>query len=122
MRALDETPFVRLLALEGLGVRDLKRRGSDLLILAGPTTALSGPIALYRWRGWASDLPQDQTKVRLHHPERILELPFGRGCDHPEGLVLWDDGHILVICDSPAPTRVDTNSGTLLADLFKLPA
>lgn len=119
--ALAGPPFKRLLKMEGLGIRDLKRHGDDLLILAGPTTALSGPVALYRWRGWADDPPQDASKVRLHAPERILDLPFGRGCDHPEGLALWDDGCILVICDSPSAERVDGGSGAIMADLFKLP-
>lgn len=118
---LREGPFIRLLAMEGLGIRDLKRRGNDLLILAGPTTALSGPVALYCWRDWANEPPQDETKVRLHRPERILDLPFGRGVDHPEGLALWGDDQILVICDSPAPDRVDASSGAILADLFELP-
>lgn len=115
---LDGPPVKRLLAMEGLGIRDLKRRGGDLLILAGPTTGLSGPVALYRWQGWANDPPQDATKVRLHRPERVLDLPFGRGVDHPEGLALWGDDRILVICDSPAPARID--GGTITADLFAL--
>jgi len=120
--ALDGPPFKRLLALEGLGIRDLKRCGDDLLILAGPTTALSGPVALYRWRDWVNQPPQDATQVRLHRPERILELPFGRGFDHPEGLALWGDNRILVICDSPSKDRIDGESGAILADLFELPA
>lgn len=114
-------PVKRLLAMEGLGIRDLKRHGDDLLILAGPTTGLSGPVALYRWPGWASDPPQNPTQVRLHRPERILELPFGRGRDHPEGLALWGEDRILVIYDSPADDRCDTAVGTVTADLFALP-
>jgi hypothetical protein len=119
---LDGPPFKRLLAMEGLGIRDLKRRGDDLLILAGPTTALSGPVALYRWRDWVNEPPQDETKVRLHRPERILDLPFGRGVDHPEGLALWGDNQILVICDSPGPDRLDSGTGTIVADVFEIPA
>jgi hypothetical protein len=112
--------------MEGLGIRDLKRCGDDLLILAGPTTGLSGPCALYRWRDWAKDPPQDPDRVRLHRPDRILELPFGRGADHPEGLALWGekDGEarqILVIYDSPSTNRLDTKRGIIEADLFDLP-
>lgn len=118
---IEDGPYKRLMAMEGLGIRDLKRCGGDLLILAGPTTGLSGPVALYRWRDWVNDPPQDENKVRLHRPERILELPFGRGVDHPEGLALWAEDQILVICDSPAPERVDAERGTIMADLFKLP-
>ncbi|QAY78461.1 DUF3616 domain-containing protein [Sphingosinicella sp. BN140058] len=124
MLQLADAPVRRLLALEGLGIRDLKRCGDDLLILAGPTTGLSGPCALYRWRNWVNDPPHDPDRVRLHRPERICELPFGRGADHPEGLALWDDDgdgarQILVICDSPAAARVTGKA--LLADVFRLP-
>ena len=119
---LAEPPYQRLLAMEGLGIRDLKKCKDDLIILAGPTTGLSGPVALYRWRDWANDPPHDATKVRLHRPERIVELPFGRGVDHPEGLALWSDGEILVICDSPSPKRVDKKTGAITAETFRLPA
>jgi hypothetical protein len=84
---ISDGPYKRLVAMEGLGIRDLKRCGDDLLILAGPTTGLSGPVALY----------------------------------HPEGLALWSEDEILVICDSPAPERVNAEQGTIMADLFKLP-
>lgn len=114
-------PVLRLVAMEGLGVRDLKRVGRDLLILAGPTTGLDGPCALYRWPGWADDPPQDPRRVRLHRPERVLELPFGRGQDHPEGLALWDNGRVLVIYDSPSAERLADGAGTIVADLFDLP-
>jgi hypothetical protein len=123
---LAGSPVQRLLALEGLGIRDLKRCGDDLLILAGPTTGLDGPCALYRWRGWAGDPPQDETRVRLHRPERLFDIPFGRGVDHPEGLALWDESDgkarsILVIYDSPSKRRCDTRRNLIDADLFDLP-
>ena len=126
LRIAEGSLVRRLLAMEGLGIRDLKRCGNDLIILAGPTTGLSGPCALYRWRDWVGDPPRDPDRVRLHRPERIVELPFGRGCDHPEGLALWSDGdgqprHILVIYDSPAKHRLDKSGDAITADLFELP-
>lgn len=119
--SIEGTLAKRLLALQGLGIRDLKRRGDDLLILAGPTTGLSGPCAVYRWRNWAKEPPRHDQKVEVHTPERILELPFGRGVDHPEGLALWGDGQVLVLCDSPAEDRLDDKGLTIAADLFALP-
>ncbi len=115
----------RLLELDGLGIRDLKRDGADLLILAGPTTGLDGPCAVYRWTDWLGDPPQDNTVVRRHKPDRIIDLPFGRGDDHPEGLVLLEgiDGarELLVICDSPAASRVDPGTRGITCDRFRLP-
>lgn len=118
---LEGAPVKRLLALDGLGIRDLKRIGEDLLILAGPTTGLSGPCTLYRWPGWTDDPPQDAQEVRLHRPERLIDLPFGRGFDHPEGLALWGDGRVLVVNDSPGEARLRDDGRTLIADVFALP-
>jgi hypothetical protein len=119
---LSAEPVKRLLALEGLGIRDLKRCGADLLILAGPTAGLGGPCALYCWRGWADDPPRDPQEVRVHRPERLFDLPFGRGGDHPEGLALWGENggaeRILVVYDSPTKRRL--KGGAIEADLFSL--
>ncbi|SOB88142.1 Protein of unknown function [Sphingomonas guangdongensis] len=120
---IDGPVYKRLLDLEGLGIRDLKRVGDDLLILAGPTTALDGPCAVYRWRDWAGNPPEHKHAVRLHRPERIVELPFGRGDDHPEALaVVEQDGarQLLVICDSPAAWRVDSDRRSISCDVFDL--
>jgi hypothetical protein len=116
-------PFKRLLELAGLGIRDLKRRGDDLLILAGPTTGLDGPCALYRWPGWALDEACNDTVVRLHRPERLLDLPHGVGDDHPEGLALWDEAgrELLVVYDSPSATRRGAGGSAGDCDVFALP-
>ncbi|WP_347302999.1 DUF3616 domain-containing protein [Croceibacterium sp. TMG7-5b_MA50] len=115
----------RLLELDGLGIRDLKRDGADLLILAGPTTGLDGPCAVYRWTDWLGDPPRDGQMVRRHRPERIIDLAFGHGDDHPEGLVLLDgtDGKrdLLVVCDTPAADRLDPASRSMRCDRFHLP-
>ncbi|MFC3077421.1 DUF3616 domain-containing protein [Phenylobacterium terrae] len=104
---------LHVLDLGGLGVRDLKRRERDILILAGPTMKLSGPARVYRWTGWTTpaDLP--------HRPVAILELPHGEGCDHPEALA--PAGHegrdaLLVVCDTPSPERLA--GGAVVADVF----
>ena len=41
------------LDLGGLGVRDLIVDGDDLVVLAGPTMLLDGPVRLLRWPGGA---------------------------------------------------------------------
>ena len=116
-------PCKRLLALAGLGIRDLKRRGDDLLILAGPTTGLDGPCALYLWPNWAEDPPADPAMVRLRRPERLLDLPYGIGDDHPEGLALWDEAGrtVLVVNDSPSSRRRGEGGRSTACDLFALP-
>lgn len=119
--SVGKTLAKRLLDLEGLGIRDLKRLGDDLLILAGPTTGLSGPCAIYRWRNWTAEPAKHDLSVEVHRPERIVELPFGRGVDHPEGLALWGDGRVLVLCDSPAKSRLANKGLTIAADVFALP-
>ena len=118
---IDGPLYKRLLELDGLGIRDLKVAGEDLLILAGPTTGLDGPCAIYRWSGWLGDPAQDSKVVRLHRPERIVDLPFGRGDDHPEGLVLLENGEIAVIPDGPAAHRLDPATRTVSCDRFRLP-
>lgn len=110
-----------LLDLDGLGVRDLKRVGEDVLILAGPTMKLDGPSRVYRWRGWTGLAANDGD--RLHRPEPLIELPYGHGCDHPEALAPTrhaDADALLVVCDTPAPARL--GGGAVTADVFRLPA
>jgi hypothetical protein len=120
--AIDGPIYKRMIDLEGLGIRDLKRVGDDLLILAGPTSALDGPCAVYRWRNWINEPPAHKHTVCLHRPDRIIELGFGRGEDHPEALAVMErDGvrQLLVICDTPAARRIDLNGRTVSCDLFQ---
>ncbi|PMY45430.1 MULTISPECIES: DUF3616 domain-containing protein [Pseudomonas] len=95
-------------ALNGLGVRDLCVSGDDLLILAGPTMDLDGPVTVFRWRGgFASD---EELVVFAEQLERVLEVPFGQGDDHAEGMCLFDVGEeagegLLIVYDAVAPRR-----------------
>ena len=114
------------LELGGLGVRDLCPDGDDLLVLAGPTSTLSGPVRVHRWLGAAAtatgpvvrdtDLPIETT------------VAHGDGEDHPEGITLLgaDPGdqddpqpRLLVVYDNPAAARRPWPD-TLLADRIRI--
>ncbi|MBO3740998.1 DUF3616 domain-containing protein [Actinoplanes flavus] len=107
-----------VLDLEGLGVRDLCPAGDDLLILAGPTMDLDGPVRIYRWHdACRAEIP---TIVRHDQITRELELTYGEGDDHAEGLSLLGADRVLVVYDSPARHRL-TSDGAVIADVLRLP-
>ncbi len=114
---------LHLLDLGGLGIRDLCPDGDDLLVLAGPSMSLSGPVRVHRWTGAARTDAADV--VRAGELPVELELPHGDGVDHPEGIALAPaDGpggrrQLLVVLDSPAPGR--HVPGGMLADVHDLP-
>jgi Protein of unknown function (DUF3616) len=121
----DGSPYAKhLLDLDGLGVRDLCAHGDDLLVLAGPTMDLDGPVRLYRWRGGCS--VQAPAVARGDDLTRELDLPYGPGADHAEGfdvLAPDDDGgaaRLLVVYDSPAALRLG-DDGSVTADVLRLP-
>lgn len=112
-----------MLDLGGLGVRDLCPHGEDLLVLAGPSMALSGPVRVYRWHGAATA----ETGRVVREPELTLvtEVEHGDGHDHAEGIALLEpaaDGgpaQLLVVYDSPGPARRPTHA-SVLADRVRL--
>ena len=110
-----------LLRLEGLGIRDLRADGNDILILAGPTMTLEGQVAIYRWIGGLDATSEDTlTHLEPGRLEHVLNLPHGRGEDHPEGFTLLPSREILVVYDSPGEARCLGEDG-VLADVFALP-
>ena len=109
-----------LLHLEGLGIRDLRADGNDVLILAGPTMTLEGHVGIYRWVGGLDASEDTLTDLEPGRLEQVLALPHGRGEDHPEGFALLPSGEILVVYDSPADARLVGEHG-VLADVFSLP-
>jgi hypothetical protein len=118
----DEKRYIKhLLHLDGLGIRDLRADGKDVLILAGPTMTLDGEISLYRWIGGLeatnADTLTELTPGRLEH---VLTLPRGRGEDRPEGFVSLPSGELLVVYDSPADSRLTGEHG-VFADVFAFP-
>ncbi len=118
------THFLRL---DGLGIRELCVQGSDLLILAGPTMGLDGPVTVYRWRGGAQ--PNADRFVFDDAVEPILHIPVGHGKDagkdHAEGMTMFSQGDvdppsILIVYDSTAKER-QIGTSNVKADIFPLP-
>lgn len=107
------------LELEGLGVRDLCVDGGDLLVLAGPSMNLDGPVAVYRWGGALS--ASAESLVRRDKLARILEVPNGEGTDHAEGMTFIPGverpKQMLVVYDSPSDERREGSDG-VRADVF----
>ncbi|HEX8348271.1 MAG TPA: DUF3616 domain-containing protein [Actinoplanes sp.] len=124
LRAFDDgVPYRKhVLDLDGLGVRDLTPAGDDLLVLAGPTMSLDGPVRIYRWHG-AHRLEAPEV-VRGDMLTREVELTYGEGDDHAEGLSVLGaaaDGRVLVVYDSPSAARL-TADGAVVADVVRLPS
>jgi hypothetical protein len=122
--AASSAPYLKhFLQLDGLGVRDLVIHGTDLLVLAGPSMDLDGPVFIYRWNDalnanadsltWNKDLT------------RLIAVPFGVTKDHAEGLSLMTDApmSVLVCYDSPDQTRIEGPDGSgVRVDLFEIPS
>lgn len=110
------------LQLGGLGIRDLCYQNTDLLILAGPSMDIDGPVTVFRWREAA--LVQQESFLSAEQIKPVLHLPYGEGNDHPEGMSLFCTKQarpsLIIVNDAAAPWR-QTSPNTLLADVFELP-
>jgi Protein of unknown function (DUF3616) len=95
----------------------------DLLVLAGPSMNLDGPVGLYRWVGALS--AANESLVRSDKLPRLLEIPHGDGEDHAEGLTfvpgVEQPRQILVVYDSPGAHRRE-GEDAVRADVFDVPA
>jgi len=115
------------LQLGGLGIRDLCTEGSDLLILAGPTMDLDGPVTVFRWPNGAQ--PNGESMVFENDLAVILVLPYGqgknKGTDHAEGMTLLaPEGStggpsVLVVYDAAGPNRIH-GENVVETDIFML--
>ncbi|MNU85848.1 hypothetical protein D3C71_756000 [compost metagenome] len=108
--------------LGGLGIRDLCVQGRDLLILAGPTMDLDGPVTVSRWPNGVHTT--GDSVVFSEALETVRDIPFGRGSDHAEGLSLFSIADlpgpsILVVYDAPDDHRKGED-GRVQADVFEL--
>lgn len=107
---------LHFLDLKGLAIRDLKVRGSDILVLAGPSGVAEGPYRLHLWR------PDAATPEA---PELLFTWPYPddkeKRQEKPEGLcvITWEKKQgFLVLYDSPANDRVAVKKGIYHADLL----
>jgi hypothetical protein len=115
----DGRPYKKhFLDLRGLGVRDICVDGADLLVLAGPTMTLDGPVAVFRWRDALAST--DEQLISSDGLERVLEIPSGAGHDHAEGIaLLTGPRRLLIVYDSPSQDR-KVSDRAIKADVFEL--
>jgi Protein of unknown function (DUF3616) len=109
-----------LLDTDGLGIRDMRFDGDDLLLLVGPTMSLDGPAFVLRWRDAVHDDASDV--IDPQRVEKVVELPYLLHTDHPEAVELWPGKRreLLVIYDSPAAERIDEERSAVRADVFTM--
>ncbi|QRM27733.1 DUF3616 domain-containing protein [Microvirga sp. VF16] len=108
-----------LLDTRGLGIRDMRFDGDDLLLLVGPTMSLEGPAFVLRWRNAVRD--DVSGVIAPDRIETVAELPYRLHADHPEGIDHWPEagpGGLIVIYDAPAPERTEPDAFTVRADLI----
>ncbi|MBF9236851.1 DUF3616 domain-containing protein [Hymenobacter sp. BT683] len=124
VKGATETYYKKhFLDLGGMGLRELRLRGHDMLLLAGPTMDLDGSIAVYCWPN-ATQQATDSL-IAGKKMQRIFDVPHGHGPtagkDRAEGMALLDDQHVLIVFDSPAEKR-KTGDNQVMADSYRLPA
>ena len=112
------------LQLGGLGIRDLCVKGCDILILAGPTMEIDGPVSVFRWAGGAI-AQKDECVITADKLQKLMDVPYGQGSDHAEGMTLFSkDGKtahsLLIVYDSASESR-QLEDHTMVADILHMP-
>lgn len=120
LRKIQEKRYKKhFVDLGGLGVRELCFDGDNLLVLAGPTMDIDGPVKLFKLSN-ILDLNEDS----LGKPTLIMDIPYSEGKDHAEGIAILktedNQKSLLVIYDSPSKQRLQGEDGILI-DVFQLP-
>ncbi|MEM7496650.1 MAG: DUF3616 domain-containing protein [Pseudomonadota bacterium] len=112
---------LHLLPAHGLGLRDLRRSGEDILCLTGPTLDAAGPAHVLRWKGALGT--QGSGVVAEEALEELIAFPMQADGDKAEGLARWPEGGTdawLVVHDDPVARRLDKAARTLEADIVRL--
>ena len=112
------------LQLGGLGIRDLCVQGQDILILAGPTLEIDGPITIFRWKDGLKT-SKKECLVAADKLAHVVDVPFGQGVDHAEGITLFSKDEstpqsLLIVYDSASESR-QLKESTMVADIMQLP-
>ena len=106
--------------LEGLGIRDLCIDKEGILILAGPTMDLDGPVKLFYLKN-GCNLDENALSWK---PRFLKDIPFGMGNHHAEGITIIENNmnqtYILVVYDSPSDETVLTECSGVVADIFNI--
>ena len=84
---------------------------------------LDGPVTIFRWKDGAA--AEEESMVTADALTRVLDVPFGQGVDHAEGMCLFSaDGDkasaLLVVYDAASASR-QIGDSSLAADVFALP-
>jgi len=111
------------LKLDGLGVRELVIHEKDLLVLAGPSMDLDGPVFIYRWRNALE--PNRDPLIFGDDLSPVVTVPFAKDKDHAEGLTVLTRAPltVLVSYDSPGDDHLKTDDiAVVKADTFVVPA
>ena len=93
-----------------------------MLILAGPTMNLDGPVVVFRWPN-AFEKSGDQL-IFADQLQELFKVPHGVGTDHAEGMSLVTEGNskkLLIVYDSPSDER-RVSEQAVRADVFDLPS
>ena len=110
------------LDLGGLGIREISIDGNDMLILAGPTMDLDGPVTIFRWKNYREE--SNGGFVASGVLQEILQIPFGKGEDHAEGMTRYSISNnkaaALLLVNDAASIQYRKEENILIANIFEL--
>ena len=119
----DKSKYYKyILNLGGLGIREISIDGNDMLILAGPTMDLDGPVTIFRWKNYRQE--RNGGFVAPDVLQEILQIPFGKGEDHAEGMTRYSTNNnkatALLLVNDAASANSKKEEHILIANIFEL--